>query len=372
VYPTHGTSNDSTLLLREGTGGGSESRSNYPHPTLPLGGGGIGGLTIVVLVTLGVGACQSSRPPTNPGALPVARGDAAPRLNASTYVAHGHLLEQQGEWEQAVTQYRQALQIAPDLLTARVRLGITLNKLGRHAEASTEFRAAIARDGTAAFLHNNLGFSLYLEGKYDEAEQALAHAVELQPSFRRAHMNHGLALARLGRYDEALAAFFLAGTRADGYYNLAVLQTEAGDYAEAAQALQNALGLNPEFDDAREQLRQVARLAAAQETEHAARAVSLIEADAPASELTLASDAEDEDMSDDSAPADDASDDSAPAFEFEAPPNENDWFLMAFPSFRTVTGVVGDLRAALTDRAHWWEDTWQRLQQALDPVGPVY
>jgi Flp pilus assembly protein TadD len=217
-------------------------------------------------------ACQASRPPPTPGALPTAQGDVTPRLNAATYVAHGHLLEEQGQWQAAVAAYRQALQLAPELVTARNRLGVTLNKLGRHHEASTELRAAVQRSPGTAFLHNNLGFSLYLEGHYAEAERALARAVELQPTFRRAHMNHGLVLAKLNRFDEALAAFCLAGPPADAHYNVAILQTEAGRYIEAVQSLQRALELNPQLEEARVQLREVARLAAAQEAEAVARA----------------------------------------------------------------------------------------------------
>lgn len=217
----------------------------------------------------GLAACQPSQPTQNPGALPAGKLDVAPRLSASTYVAHGHLLEQQGNLPQAVEQYRHALALTPDLLAARNRLGVTLNKLGQHAEASHEFGQALAQHPQSGQLHNNLGFSLYLEGRYAEAEQELARAVELQPSFRRARMNHGLALAKLGRYDDALTAFTLAGSEADAYYNLAVVQTEAKHYAEAARALEQALVLNADLAEARQQLREVSRLAAAEETERA-------------------------------------------------------------------------------------------------------
>jgi Flp pilus assembly protein TadD len=180
------------------------------------------------------------------------------------------LLERQGNLEQAAQQYREALQLTPDLVSAHNRLGITLNKLGQHAAASAEFRAALARSPSAAYLHNNLGFSLYLEGKYAEAEQAVLRAVELQPTFRRAQMNRGLVLAKLGRYQEALAAFQLAGSEPDAYYNLALVQTDAGLYADAARSLEQALRLKPDFPEARQQLREVARLTAEEEAQRTA------------------------------------------------------------------------------------------------------
>lgn len=219
-------------------------------------------------------ACATDAPQNLPGALPNARGNVAPRVSASTFAAHAHLLERQGDLEQAVAQYREALSLSPEMTSARNRLGITLNKLGRHAEASAEFRRALEHAPQAANLYNNLGFSLYLEGRFDESERALARAVELLPSFRRARMNHGLALARLGRDTDALGEFLAAGTEADAHYNLALVQTETSRYADAARSLERALALSPEFPEAREQLREVARLTSAAEARAAALAAA--------------------------------------------------------------------------------------------------
>jgi len=215
-------------------------------------------------------ACQSvEQRETTPGALPSARRDVAPRLSASTFVAHGHLLEQQGNLERAEAQYRAALQLTPDLLAAQNRLGITLNKLGRHEEASALFQEALIQHPAVAHLHNNLGFSLYLEEKYEQAERTLARSLEFQPSFRRARMNHALVLAKLERFDDALTGFLLACSEPEAHYNLAVVQADAGFYAEAARSLEKALNLNPEFAEAREQLRQLSRLIAAAEAQPA-------------------------------------------------------------------------------------------------------
>ncbi len=210
-------------------------------------------------------ACQTAKPHAGAGALPTETGGAVPRLNASTYVAHGQLLERQGDLEKAAAQYRKALELTPELAAARNRLGITLNKLGQHAAASTEYRQAVGKNPKLAYLHNNLGFSLYLEHRYADAERELAKALELQPVFRRARMNHGLVLAKLERYPEAFQEFKLAGSEADAHYNVAVLQAAAGHYVEAVRALDQALRLEPNLNEAREQLSLLGALAAAEE-----------------------------------------------------------------------------------------------------------
>ncbi|MCK4342590.1 MAG: tetratricopeptide repeat protein [Phycisphaerae bacterium] len=235
----------------------------------------LAGLTLVGLV-----ACQSDRQQSStPGALPRTPTGLTPRLNASTYTAHGQLLERRGDLERAAWQYRQALELVPDLSAARNRLGITLNKLGRHGEASSEFRRALLKHPHEAYLHNNLGFSLYLEEEYEAAEPELARALELWPSFRRARMNHALVLAKLGQYDHALEEFCWAGSEADAYYNIGVLLAEAGRYADAARSLDQALHRDPNLSEARDHLRQISHLAAAEE---AARLAAAEAAAAPA------------------------------------------------------------------------------------------
>jgi tetratricopeptide (TPR) repeat protein len=219
-----------------------------------------GGLALAWLA-----ACESTQQRSAPGVLPTERSDVTPQVNASTYVAHGHLLERQGKYEQAATQYRRALELTPGLLVARNRLGIALNRLGKHAEASEQFRTVLARGPNLAYAHNNLGFSLLLEDKYAEAERELARALELTAAFPRARMNHGVALAKLGRYDEALAEFGIVCGEADAHYNLSIFQAESGHYAEAARSLERALQVQPDLEAARQQLREISRLAAEQE-----------------------------------------------------------------------------------------------------------
>lgn len=213
-------------------------------------------------------ACQqTTRTQTSPGALPEPPTAAATpvetqKINPTTVFAAAHLLERQGQFEKAAAQYRQALEAQPNFVAARNRLGITLNKLGRHTEASYEFLKALELQPQHAYLQNNLGFSLYLEERYQDALEVFERALAIKPDFPRAKMNHALTLAKLGRPAEAFAEMRTVTNEADAYFNIGVLLTEAGDYGEAARNLENALKLRPEFEAARRELREVARLAA--------------------------------------------------------------------------------------------------------------
>jgi Tfp pilus assembly protein PilF len=225
---------------------------------------------------LGVTAgCEQHQAVTSPGALPRHLSDeVGPRINHSTMFAHAHLLERKGDYERAVVQYQKVLAEQPQFLLARNRLGITLNKLGQHAIASEQFRLCIAQDGTQAHLQNNLGFSLYLEGKFVESEQATARAIELKPDFGRARMNHAVVLSKLGRHGDAYDELKSIGSEADACFNMGILLTESGQYADAAQYLEAALQADPRFEDARTQLHEVARLAAENQARSNARLAS--------------------------------------------------------------------------------------------------
>ena len=219
-------------------------------------------------LALTVAGCQQNNAvqKSAPGALPtMTLPEKDPELNASTYFAHAHLLERQGHFDKAAEQYRRAIELQPNFASAHNRLGITLNKLGQHAEATQQFEKALELTPNEAFLLNNLGFSLFLENKCDEAESRIRRALELKPDFARARTNYALVLAKLGRYDEAYETLRKGGDDADAGYNMGVILTEATRYREAARYLETALTARPNFEDARRQLRLVARLAAEQD-----------------------------------------------------------------------------------------------------------
>lgn len=236
----------------------------YPHAALALG--------LVAVLS----ACESPQPTAaqSPGGLPRVTQGERPRVTAATYLAYGELLERRGDVAQAAEQYRKAIAESPDLAAARNRLGVTLNKLAQHAEATEQFREALKLQPNDPSLLNNLAFSLYLEGEYAAANDVLTDLLDVRPTFRRARMNHGLVLARLGRDDEALTEFSFVTEPADAYYNLAVIQAECERYAAAATSLDQALQHNPQFAEARQQLRELARLAAGQQAQTPAVAVA--------------------------------------------------------------------------------------------------
>ena len=241
-------------------------------------------ITAATLLCAPLACQQPTRTAGAPGELPLGQPVAVqPRIDAATLYAHGNLLERQGNLEGALTQYTRALAANPNFIAARNRQGIVLNKLGRHPDATVAFQAAVSSGPAQAYLYNNLGFSLYLEGKYQEARGVLEKTLELRPDFARAHMNYALVLAKLGDLDAALGELRHAGSDVEVCYNFALLQAEAGRYGDAAHSLERALTLDPTYEPAREQMRNIARLVAEEEGRNAAAATAAANAAAAAS-----------------------------------------------------------------------------------------
>jgi superkiller protein 3 len=84
-----------------------------------------------------------------------------------------------------VTQYRQALQIAPEKAATHNNLGFALNQQHSTDDAIAEYEQAIFYDPGFADAYYNLGNALSAENKMDAAIRAYRHALQLEPDSER-------------------------------------------------------------------------------------------------------------------------------------------------------------------------------------------
>jgi protein O-mannosyl-transferase len=189
-------------------------------------------------------------------ALQVTRGNYVAETNL------GLVYAKELRWQEAVASFRRALAIRPSHAEARANLGVALAKTGHVGEAIPQLERALRLDPSSALTHANLG--LALRG-HDEA-RALEHmrrAVELKPDFADARMNLGAALLDAGQTAEARqaleAAQALEPRSAPARFRLGSILLEHGRPAEAASHFEAALALDPGLVDARNSLG-VARL----------------------------------------------------------------------------------------------------------------
>ncbi|MEH6607838.1 MAG: tetratricopeptide repeat protein [Halioglobus sp.] len=91
----------------------------------------------------------------------------------------GFVLERQGLPFEAVDMYRKSLELDPGSVTAHYNLAASLARSGEYAEAETQFRAALEIEPSAQ-AHNGLAITLKQLGRVEEASKEMAKAKALQ------------------------------------------------------------------------------------------------------------------------------------------------------------------------------------------------
>ena len=183
------------------------------------------------------------------------------QLNADAAGIHYNLanaLKDQGQFDEAIRSYQQALQLRPDDAATHNNLGNALRDQGRLDEALACFRRAIQCKPDSADAHNNLGNALKDLGRAAEAVGCYRRAIELQPALAQAHCNLGNALQEMGQSTEALGgyqqALELKPEFAEAHLGLACIFHKQGQFTEAVRCCQRAIGAKPDYAEAHNNL----------------------------------------------------------------------------------------------------------------------
>jgi tetratricopeptide (TPR) repeat protein len=129
--------------------------------------------------------------------------DLDPR-HAAALTNLGVVLQEDGQLDVAVTYYRRALVAEPDFVPAHFNLANALRATGQDGEALRHYREAVRLEPTLGAAHNNLGEILASQGRLELALGHFREAVKLSPKSATALSNLGAALGVAGRMDEAV------------------------------------------------------------------------------------------------------------------------------------------------------------------------
>ncbi|MEG4322806.1 MULTISPECIES: tetratricopeptide repeat protein [unclassified Microcoleus] len=127
--------------------------------------------------------------------------------SAEIYQSLGDALVKNGELDEAVIIYQKAIEIQPDLWEVHHNLGDFWQGQGRLDEAVAAYRLAIAFNPDFSWSHNNLGDVLIKQEMWEEAVSAYRSAIELNPGFHWSHYNLADALVRLEMWEDAIASY---------------------------------------------------------------------------------------------------------------------------------------------------------------------
>jgi tetratricopeptide (TPR) repeat protein/predicted Ser/Thr protein kinase len=174
--------------------------------------------------------------------------EKAAAMNANQTESHtclGMVYTGTGKYDEAVSQYRRAVELEPTNDDAIRGLASAYAKLGKTDEAEKTLQGAINVRPQYWKGYNSLGALYVSEGRYEEAAKMFAQVIALAPDSFRGYSNLGATYIRLGRYQDAVKAlqnsikirptedaFSNLGT---AFYSLREFENAANNYAEAAK-----------------------------------------------------------------------------------------------------------------------------------------
>ncbi|MCG6932184.1 MAG: tetratricopeptide repeat protein, partial [Gallionella sp.] len=166
----------------------------------------------------------------------------------------GNALLGNRQLDEAVANYRSALEINPDYAEVYCSLGVALKELGQFDSAINSFKRALEINPNLVEGHYSMGLALLGLRMSDNAMACFQIALKINPNLTEAHYGMGLALQDLGLFEGAVESYHRAlkihPDYAEGYCGLCLAQKELGLLDVALANCRRALELKPDFAEA--------------------------------------------------------------------------------------------------------------------------
>ncbi|MEE8523212.1 MAG: tetratricopeptide repeat protein [Thermoanaerobaculia bacterium] len=195
-------------------------------------------------------------------------------ISAGAYFGRGNRALVNGLLDQAVDQFRRAIETDPELTEARRNLAVALRQQGDLDGSLQELRDAADVDPDNVWVQLDLGNAYRAKGLAEQAIESYERAVALAPDFASAHFNLANALIGLERWSQARphleAALALDPRDGRARYLEAMARHRSGDTTAAVSRLRALVADEPALVAARQGLASIYI-----ETGRAARAVQV-------------------------------------------------------------------------------------------------
>jgi len=199
-------------------------------------------------------AFEKKRPLMFKAAAVIAKTLFNSRIDCKYAIPHvnlGNVLKDQRKREEAIVEYKKAIELDPNYALPHNNLGNVLKDQQKREEAIVEYKKAIELDPNDALPHNNLGIALRDQGKDEEAIVEYKKAIELDPNHATPHNNLGIVLKGQGKTEEAIAeykkAMKLDPKDALPHNNLGIVLKGQGKTEEAIAEYKKAMKLDPKY-----------------------------------------------------------------------------------------------------------------------------
>jgi len=141
--------------------------------------------------------------------------------------------ELEWNWNEAESQFKQAIAMKPNYATVHQWYGEYLDHAGRSDEAVRELQRALELDPLSPIISTSLGQAYYHARLYDRSISQIRNTLDLDPDFVNAHLHLGLIFLQKKMYDEAISEFHKASALSGDATNVIALLSVA--YAQAGK-----------------------------------------------------------------------------------------------------------------------------------------
>lgn len=181
-------------------------------------------------------------------------------LNDYSFVRAGNEFFKAGEADNAIEEYKNALELNPNNAEAHIKLGFLFyNVKQMYEEGMAHYYKAIQLNPDDPRIYHDLGMALLHQRKFDEAVKHLSQALRRMPDgldkqYNAVNMHHNLgrALFYTGKSKQALFHFSeavrLDPNHAEAHYHLALALAEQRDLDQSLKHYSEAVRLKPGVD----------------------------------------------------------------------------------------------------------------------------
>ncbi len=165
----------------------------------------------------------------------------------------GSAYDRQGQWQEALFHYNQAISIDPKSSEAYYGRGNVHSAQGDFRQAVSDYNQAIIIKPDYAAAYYNRGNAYIKQGLLAEALLSYDKTIELNPHSPEVYNSRGNIYAHQGNLTQALSnynkAIEIYPSYADGYYNRALFYGQQGNLQQAISDLNKAIDLKPRDAD---------------------------------------------------------------------------------------------------------------------------
>ena len=171
--------------------------------------------------------------------------------NAGPYLSRGNAYKEQGNIQQAISDFNKAIEIDPNYVDAYNNRGNVYCQQGNFTQAISDFNKAIEINPNFGEAYNNRGNVYYQQGNFTQAISDLSRAIGINPNFGETYNKRGNAYYQQGNFTQAISdlsrAIGINPNFKEAYNNRGNAHKEQGKFTQAIADFNKAIEINPNY-----------------------------------------------------------------------------------------------------------------------------